>query len=291
MVKLSPTNASLLRCPFCQYDNAVPEEFVGRKLTCSYCDESFTLYRGDRAELLGAAHNYLQRAIALNPSDKEAYHILVDSYIDEECSDEALSWLDRAIMSDEQEDFNDNEFIFLKCVVYAYRGEFALARQVAEHLQGLIPPDDANALELVVRQFFDQGSLEGERCRFALAEFFLQAACVLQPDDGVILKLRQRAGNLAAAYQELDRLQKDLQITDLVKAIVRMDLSENAEEMLEPGELARLERILDTIQTTDRRNVRPFIKLLKAKYPHLYAISEGQLLFIVGEADYPDFKY
>lgn len=274
MFKTVPSQGRTMHCPLCWYIIYLPSNYDERKATCPFCHGDFTLYKGDRDEFTRRARTYLRHAIEFDPTNTTHYTEIARSYFDTEEYEQALLWTEKAIMADNQEDYENINSLLELCRIYAVMGNQPAIDEVVRRIQQVTSTESPDTITHLISLISSVAFIEGLAQRFTVAGVLTRIALLFAPDDPELQGLQQRADILSLAQQEHAKLHQDLLIIDPVKNIVQFYVFEASAQLLPSDTVNHLEASFETISNFPWNVIRASVKQLKAKYPASYQIAE-----------------
>lgn len=274
MFKTVPSHGRTMHCPLCWYMLYLPADYDERKVDCPFCHDDFTLYKGDRDEFTQRAREYLRHAIEFDPISTTYYTEIARSYFDTGEYEQAILWTEKAILADNQEDYEDINSLLELCRIYAVMGNQPAIDDVVKRMQQVIPTDTPDTITHLISLISSIAFIEGLAQRFSVAVILARIGLLFAPDDTELQSLLQRAETISQAHKERERLVQDMLIVDPVKNIVQFFVFEASAQLLASDTTNHLETGFDTIYHLPWNVIRASVKQLKAKYPASYQIAE-----------------
>lgn len=282
--KVSPAQGRAMRCPVCGEMNYLPPEFTGRKAVCDVCFNEFTVYRGDRQEMLARGREYLQRAIALDPTNGAYLLDLAQSYAGEGDYAQAVETVNRAIAADGQEDFDDLPALADLCRLYSLLDDQGQLETTVHRMQAVLPPNDPDSAVYASALLASAALVAGALRRYDAVARLARAALLFTPD---LPEPRETANTAEAIHRtqvELPQIAKDLQIIDPIKDMARLLVAERMAFLLDPRLTVQLDTAFDTIYDFPRNVIRASAKRVQTKYPAIYKVMRETFTQLLGES-------
>ncbi len=234
-----------------------------------------------KKELYQQAREQFKKAIDLEPYNSEPYLEISRSYTDEADYTRALSWTERAIGADGKTDFQDFEALFYICIIYLRSGEFDKIQTVAQRIISLLPTNDEDIRQYVAAKFYNSG-LEIAQIGFAngnvellkAASSFFKAAKTFDPDDEDTKRLKGKVDQIIQAYEKLDSLKEDSQISPGFYNLAAFYLASALNEEIEDADTL-LNNIINLIFRTNQTNIINSVRRIKSFYFSIYQLNES----------------
>lgn len=173
----------IARCPTCSTEVSIPVKSLKRQkvVQCSQCEDTFTVIKYEKSQLLQKARNLLAKAIKIDPKASAPYIYMAFTYVAEQQLETAIEWTHKGIIADEKIDIQDTDDLFLLCDLYVATNKPAMLLETVERMKKIT--EDVEFAKFMKARFYHQAGDAIRSGRFTVAHLYVEAAAHAHPDQ------------------------------------------------------------------------------------------------------------
>jgi len=222
-----------------------------------------------RSHMLASARSQFLRANEIDSINTAPYLSIAKTYLLEKQHDEALSWVERAVIADESVDFQDFDALFYMCHIHALAGNAEKILEVARRIESLVT-DDLD-IRLYVGTQFAKAAFELLEIKvFEAAKYFLRAAAKFDPINTDLRDLQTKVEHIVEAKRMWPKLEKDPDIIAPVKSLAALTYLNFSGQYIVGGYEKAAESIRTSFSGFPPYKIRASIVHLKENYAWFY---------------------